>query len=375
MSTKILLKDPLNYSDALKYVLDIITINEKSNVVGSGKYAYAKYPGDVDVFETVDTDLSKVDAIELYSNLISTIAVEIMMSGKEILLNDFKAGADKRYKMDEKMTVYNRKKFSNSLCIDDLIDHQDHMELDKMNEKQFTEKLKTYSVLRWTLHELATGKKYLIKSKIITLSEAICMPDLVKMDVISYIEGRLQSLEVVYLFKFKGNPIQELGEYEERMRADFVKYSSQEHYNPLKLMKRVMAYSMYINCSEIVKLLTPLYSENMSALNQVIADVEILRDLVEKHKQPPIGIMLLEVLRFKKRLYNHLQPDVCEKIDRVKPIWLKWKKSGWFDAKTFLCVINELEENLKPIIFNLSKEYIDKITSKFNTIRCRPITL
>ncbi len=375
MSTKVLLKDPSDYPDSLKYVLDVVTINETPNVVGSAKYMAAKYSGDVDVFESVNVDMNKKDAVDLYSNLISTIAIEIMMTNRKILFNGSKAGTDTRFQMTDEMSKYNRKKFANNLCLMNLISHCEHEELDKMNEEEFKDKLKKLHVLRWSLHELAAKKKQLRGDKVMTLNEAICMPDMVKIDVISYIEGRLQSIEVVYIFKYKNKPIQDLGDYEERMRSDFEKYSSPEHYNPLKLMKRVFAYSRVIDCGEIIKLFTPLYAADMSALNQIVADIEILRNLVEMQPHCPISIMLLEVNGFKKRLYNHKQSDVCNKLEPITDIWLEWKDTGYFNSELFLSIINELEKDLKVIIFDLSKTFMDKITAKFNTIECRPIDL
>nr|QBK92612.1 MAG: nucleotidyl transferase [Pithovirus LCPAC401] len=375
MSTKVLLKDPSDYPDSLKYVLDIVTINETPNVVGSAKYMAAKYSGDVDVFESVNVDMNKKDAVELYSNLISTMAIDIMMTDRKILFNGSKAGADVRFQMKDEMTKYNRKRFANNLCSNNLINHCEHVEFDKMNEEEFKDKLKKFHVLRWTLRELATKKKHLRGGKVMTLNEAICMPDLVKIDVISYIEGRFQSVEVVYLFKYRNKAIQDLGDYEERMRSDFDKYSSPEHYNPLKLMKRIFAFSRVIDCGEVIKLFTPLYSADMSALNQIVADIEIIRDLVEKQSNPPINIMLLEVNGFKKRLLNHNQPDVCNKLESITDIWIEWKNTGYFDSELFLSIINELETELKVIIFDLSKTFMDKITAKFNTIECRPIDL
>ena len=202
-------KDPSQYPPSLKFVLDVITINEKANVVGSAKYLGMKYAGDVDVFDPVNVNMDKEAALKMYETLISTIASEILMTDRKIIFNEFKAGIDKRFELEG-----DRKNFIYSLCKQNLITNKEHLYLNSLNDIKFDSSLKSLYVLKWTLTELIKKQKKLRKGKIITLREALGMTSLVKMDVISYIESRLQSIELVYVFKYQGKNIQELGDYE-----------------------------------------------------------------------------------------------------------------------------------------------------------------
>nr|QBK93378.1 MAG: nucleotidyl transferase [Pithovirus LCPAC404] len=388
--SNIAIRNPNDYSEALKFVLDIVTINERPNVVGSAKYRGFKYSSDVDVFEAVSVNTCKEEAIALYANLISTIAAEIAMTNREILFNNFRAGMDNRYcfNITGKTTKCDMTKITDKLCSKGLICHEKHVELDKLACKgcweEFAEQLRKLRTVRWKILDLINQRTILPLGKVMTLREAICMTSLVKLDVISYIEGRLQSVEVIYLFKYtdknrRQQAIQDLEDYTERIKEDFSRYSSKEHYDPLKLMKRLWSYSNFINCNKIVNLLLPLYTSDMSALNQVVADIEILRELIENHRMQPVKIMLLEATGFKKRLFNHLELEQYKKvyshIDCVTTLWADIENGGKFDKETFLMMINELEHYLKKVIKKLSNEFLQKARSSFNTVKCRPINL
>ena len=369
---KIVVRDPDNYPDSLKFVLDIVTINETPNVVGSAKYMGMSYASDVDVFEDILMKTNKKEAVELYANLIATIASEIAMTDRKILFNGFKAGMDNRYSFE--MTEHTKKNEAavelNKLCAKNLIDHDKHKELNSLlckgDWKEFNEQIRLLRTIRWTVLELIEQKKHLTAGKSMTLQEAIAMPSLVKLDVISYIESKVQA-------------IQDLGDYMVRMKEDFDRYSSVEEYNPLKLMKRLWAFSNFIHCGEIVKLLLPLYRSDMSALNQVVADIEIMRDLVTKQEQIPTKTILIESAGFKKRMFNHLDVKgyrrVHSHLDGIIRLWVDYENGRKFDKNTFLQLINELEQYLKPIIKKISNDFLKKAILEFNKVRCRPIDL
>ena len=103
--TTVRVRDPESYPASLKYVLGIVSINEMYNIVGSAKYLGVKYAGDTDVFESVNMNTDRDNALEQYASLVSTIAFKILILEGKIILNDFKAGEDKRFKISNRSAV------------------------------------------------------------------------------------------------------------------------------------------------------------------------------------------------------------------------------------------------------------------------------
>ena len=208
---QIALRNVEEFPDSLKFVLNIVTMNEVPKVVGSKAYLTHKYPGDVDVFEQVVVQLPKENALKFYTNNFQTIAQEIAMTNREILFNEFKAGIDQRYnyKIDEdttseELTLLTQCLKNKNLLTDIQCDNLMKYISDNMAYK---DELKLLSTVRWDIKEVIKGEKELPYNGHIYLKDALHMDSVIKLDVISYIEGRLQSVETFYDLKYVENNV------------------------------------------------------------------------------------------------------------------------------------------------------------------------
>ena len=86
------IRNPENYPEYLKFVLDLITFNEVPNVIGSYRYNVQKYPGDIDLFERVVISLDVDQAAKFYEEQFKIIFQKLLVNSKKIFINDFKVG-------------------------------------------------------------------------------------------------------------------------------------------------------------------------------------------------------------------------------------------------------------------------------------------
>ena len=369
-SKELLIRDPENFPEQLKLALDLITINEDSNVVGSSAYKIHKYPSDVDVFESVTVDSSRDKALDFYVNQFKNIMQRLIVYSKYVKVNDFKSGIDSRFDISipDNSTIYQRRKavvaLSNILDIPDTV--VVNLYKSASNAENFREELRYLKTIRWTPEEIIKGCTQLIDGKTITLKEALSMNAVTKLDVITWISGRYQSVEAFYNLRYNElgqikefNP---LGNYVQGLLEDIEHYSSKDNYTPLKVAKRLWSLSRVIECNELTNALNPLMSLSVAALNQIHADAEVLSDLLKQklsHKE--ITKVFLELLTFHKRAANHLSGESYHKfqmlINTVFPIWKNWKHSRELQT-------NKLKVILKNVM-NILQSIINKEASKF----------
>ncbi|HLX52883.1 MAG TPA: hypothetical protein VKR58_03025, partial [Aquella sp.] len=234
--SRILLRDPDGFPTELKFLLDIITINEIPKVVGSYAYANHRYPSDVDVFDQVTLRLNKKQAAEEYTRLFKNIFQKLLILSNDVYINDFKTG-----------------------------EHDG-------------------KPIRWTVTQILNGYQILGNLKVMKLETALSMEAVTKLDIIAYIGGKYQSIEVFYNLRYTENEEQldfyPLGSYAKSLLEDVEKYSSKEFYAPLKVAKRLWSLSRVTACEELFEAIDPLMRSEAAALNQVKSDLEILRDLL-----------------------------------------------------------------------------------------------
>jgi len=81
--------------DELKQIIEQVTIISSVSPVGTYKYKVFQYPGDIDLFEKINSPLSRPDFIANTAQRIKTIIQSIILSDV-IYFIEFKAGIDSR---------------------------------------------------------------------------------------------------------------------------------------------------------------------------------------------------------------------------------------------------------------------------------------
>lgn len=351
------IRDPETYPEKLKYVLDLMTINEEPNVVGSTAYIEHKYPSDVDVFELVTVNYNALEAKKFYAQQLKSIIRKISLDNKICFL-DFKAGLDPRFVYD--INSNDKRSFINNLYNKNLITDDEYNRLIAGDD----EILKILSVLRWSPEEVNNGFKVLRNNVGISFEEAIGQNTIIKLDVSRWIVTRYVSVEVFYNLNYIDNNNQlvsynPLGDYVPSLIKDIQKYSLPEYYNPLKIAKRLWSLSRIGSYDKVIEKINPILASDAAALNQVNSDIEVLIEMLDK-RCGEYNKMLIQILGFQKRIANHN----LENIDQIN----QYINNIYNLSDTPIVNINLIINNLKnislilvDIIIKLSSDYIENI--------------
>lgn len=372
-------RNPEDYPDRLKFILDELTMNETPKVVGSTAFLVHKFPSDVDVFESTMMRVDRETALEFYQNAFQNIIQKILVD-VDLFYLDFKAGEDVRFNQEDQTQT----EMIERLLRENLISRQEADQLIKMYLDEFEEALRQKRVLRWSPEEILEGKKSLPCYKTITLKEALSQPAVVKLDTAAWILGRYQSIEVFYSLQYDPGtgPIAfyPLGSYVHNLMEDVNKYSSIKYYSPLKLAKRLWSLARVINCQELMDELGPLFSSDSAALNQIQSDAELLIDLLslkdEKSslshydselREKNIREVFMELLGFEKRIINHLS---LFQYKRAKPLlsqffqyWVHWINTRELSREPIILLLEKIRELLMEEILGKSEVFLKDVTA------------
>jgi len=322
------IKDPKKYSKDVLNVLDIIT-TKRTYPVGSYKYKIHKYPGDIDIFESIIGCCSFNEAKLSIMKKIQTIAKKVKKS-KIMFLGDFKAGVDDRMKVYigtiklGKIKDYNEKLIKRdikNLYDQRLITRKFYNTLNKLvksklsvNEWEYlNEVLRSKYIVRWTNDEIIKGWKILPLNKKLYLDEALTHNSTVKIDLLVKINNRFTEVTnyffLIYRDRKKNTNIlnAELADYIQSINEDIYKYSSKEHKNSLKLVKRLFnKYTTLTNKQDIyskeLKKMAPLFDSEAARLSQIVEECTVLQDIQNKVKSAPQAAMKKQIQSFKERI-------------------------------------------------------------------------
>lgn len=372
-------RDPKDYPEKLKFILEQITINEIPKVVGSTAYITHKYPSDVDVFEDVSVNKEKEEAVLFYVKAFQNIIQKININSK-LFFADFKIGEDTKYIFEKEIEDTNmreRKQITIYLYKNNLVTNDDYEKLlsllGEADQNDFNMIIRKYRVLRWSPEEVLAGKKESYGGSYISLKEAIAQNALIKLDVISWITSRYLSIEVFFNLKYikDGEYVSfyPMGSYKESLLKAVEFYSSRENYNPLKVAKRLWSLSRISDCGNLLEAINPLLSSDAAALNQVIADIETINIMLENkynnmYTFEDYDKIFLQILGFKKRIYNHSLEKYDKIFDEVYDIWVKYNESN----ENVVCSKNRLtylldimDKKLSELVFVQSKQYVEEL--------------
>lgn len=374
MSTNVTIRDADTYPEKLKLILDLITINETPKVVGSYSYKNHKYPSDVDVFEKVLVKYDKIKAMKFYAHNFKNIIMKLQLYPKFIMISDFKIGEDIIYKpyynklvemkSDDNNILVKKETIINELKNKQLISDSDINDINS-NKIDLTELIRNKMILRWTPQEILNEYKKTSSGKIISLSNAIDTNGIIKLDIITWIFDRFQSIEIFYnLWYYQDKFIQfhPLSERIDSLIHDINKYSSDKYYSPLKVAKRVWTLSNLTKCVPLFQVLDQLMSSDAAALNQIQSEIEILeyilsnnnnKNLLHPITKKVISKLMVEIIGLDKRLINHLGSDIYEK--EIYPL-LQNINTICYNFNNQITLCNDLLYNLKLISEILERE-------------------
>lgn len=338
------LRDPEDFPEELKFLLNIVTINEVPKVVGSYAYAEHKYPSDVDVFERVSVNLDKESSVIFYADQFRNMYQKLIVIDK-FYINDFKAGI---YPNGEP--------------------------------------------IRWNIQEVLQG----FSSGGVSLREALSQKAVVKLDIIAWISGKFQSVEVFYNLRFRESGVAKeylefypLRDYVMSLLEDIKMYVSPSEYNPLKVIKRLWSLSRIQNCQDLIEIIDPLLSSDVAALNQLKSDIEILIALnlkfysqIENQStlvipamnsrsqrwHTDINRMFFQVLSISKRLLNHSNLiDMTSFNEEIFNYWERYRADGIpLDFKYINDRLKSVIDILNAYITSEGKKYLEMITKMGN---------
>lgn len=398
-------RDPLTFSSELNEVLSAITMGTNTTPVGSFKYQQQKYPGDIDIFETIEVSLPRDQAKEYFAQRISNVAMRVS-GDPDLIFSDFKAGFDERLKIDigklEKDTIvgYEHRavheaidRLKNEALISDT-EHTDLVALIKENPstdewEELKEAVRQLFTLRWTLSELMAQEKILRGNKIISLADAIDN-SLVKIDLLAPVTKIGGYTEVTTIFNLiyiengvSKNFTEKMADYRDSVTKDVLAFFDKKHRKHLKGAKRLWLLSTILKDNEVTAKLMPLLADsNAAALNQVISESEVVRRILSpEHKIfcSPVGHRLLrQIGSFEKRILENttdIPVDLLSNPDDglLRSIFESLQKDCPRDAANADAIVvseetkdlanknlERLEEMVFGIVDNLAKDFLLK---------------
>lgn len=389
------LRSPDSYTFSLNKVLEVVTIQKGTLPVGSFKYNIHKYPGDVDIFEKVDTCCSLKDAKEKVAMEIQQMIKRIRAS-QDIYLGDFKAGKDERFEInigkwseittenpEPTLSNYNVKAIKRE--VQELRDEK-LISLDEFNQFQtlivdnptfdewqdLSDALRDHTVLRWTSSDLIQGFITLPGAVKLSLEDAIAQKTLVKVDVWARINGRYMEVTNFFMLTASDNKgkkliqlTQELPDYGKSIARDVIFYSSPDHKKTLKALKRLWSLALFRDDFALAARISPLFSSRAAALHQINGEAEVLAMMLRKLPDPPLAQIMEQIDSFKPRIdqLNELSEKNEELFQMINDIVGPFYKSpvGEYDkfeeAAEMLDQLQKvLGEIVEELIYNQAKE-------------------
>jgi len=316
------------FSDSVKKAIHLVTFDPDILPVGSFFYKINKYPSDIDILEKTYGCCSLDEAVRQWAKDIQEKAIDLYMERKNgYYLADFKIGLD-----------YGAKD----------------------------------PILRWKLPELIAMNKQ-TSTGYKTLSDALKDPTLVKMDIFAPINGRyVEVSNIFYLIEVDryGNETHLFPwkDYSEALKHDIQKYSSEEFFNPMKVLKRMWVLARIRDDKEMLRKISPIFNSDVSIIYQVVGDIATLIDMIKKIPDPPYDYFYNEISTFKDRLsVVNLDFDEAEIFDLIDVI-----TNNMITGDSLIIYLQKMNDILKKYlnaytityankrkIFPISQEYME----------------
>lgn len=308
---------------------------------GSSTYKIQKYPGDLDLYDVFLKCCSIDEVIRKFETIIVKIATDIK-NEKLHYFSEFKAGLDNRYDINigsikNGTFDINRKEVKNKskkLFEKNLLNKNEYFIITQILDKdlKFTLNGDDYDVLhyifrnrkivRWSLEDILQRYIILPDNTLLTLYNALHIQTHVKIDMITYINGKFTEVTNFYiLIENKNGHIyninldynfldrnQAKNIYDKQIKDEIEKlYFSNMYYSPFKMAKRIWAYSRLFKDKYTVEILLPIISGNISLLYQIKSEIDAIIRIYYISKSIPINSINLQIDGMKFRISNVIQ--------------------------------------------------------------------
>lgn len=349
----------------------------KAKYFGSIDYKAQPYPGDIDMIEEINLCCSREEACKKVERIIKLITKRILRT-EGYYFSEFKAGIDERFKINigKRLKGYNYsrvRKELKELLQKKLLTNEEYKKLINLSKEKVTkeqhellyEELRKYWLLRWTSKEIKSGVKILRGNKEIKLREAICMKSPVKIDVITYINGKyIEVTNIFFLYYRKKNKGRKHGitqddkiDIRESLRKEIIKYSkSAIHYSPFKMIKRMWSLARIEKDDKMLKVLTPLIRSSVSLLWMIKSEISTiikLIDLKNRKLSKKIGDQILTQI-------ENMRQSISSIIDiKINEKYIYKKMDKISDTNKWSEAVKELKEINKYIITIINRETED----------------
>ena len=279
------------------------------NIVGSIAYKAQKYPGDIDMNETYLGRGTVRSVAATVAHRFQAMARAVRAT-PGVYLGDFKAGLDKRYALPTGAVVRGRlvrydagqlRRAVGSLHTRGLLSFEEYnewlravLDFPQWGEyKAMLEVFRSKYVVRWTLRDLIAGRRTLPHGVVLELDDALTHKTVVKMDVLTLVDGRYTEASNWYILKTRtpsGRLVQMTAGFDtsftEMLIYDLLTYAERTKHKAMKLAKRLWSYSIHTKDYATLNALSPLFQSDAAALNQVLATVETLQMLHTRRAAP-----------------------------------------------------------------------------------------
>lgn len=370
-------KPKSSYPDNVLKEFSLISVNEdKSMPIGSYSYRYARFPGDIDLYEQIDSCCTTETAINSFIREIKRIILNVINKPNHYFL-EVKCGTDERFDLAKLLIFKNGRLIinndfimainnlynSNLLSEDEFKIIQDVINLSIANRaaqleyETLVELLRKHLILRWNVEEILLEVKRLPGGELINLYDAIKQKSQINIEIITYFNGRfidMSNFFVLVEHDEDGNihminlPQEYYTDFPnffiEGLKSSVEKlYYSKLNFNPFKMLKRIWSLAKFLKDKNMILKIVPFMSSNVGAINQIKNDLGTLVKIFKKVTYPQKELITKELSEMKDRVSNIIEYD--------DKFLLNFNK----EIDNLISMINQINPNNNEIINKLEE--------------------
>lgn len=288
----------------------LISFEQGKEAIPFGSVVYRAQPfaADIDTFQLFRGCCSIDETVKVFEKELIRVTKDIL-SHKDRLITEFKAGLDQRYDIDigpmvnsiyfpnenvirKNVDEYHKKGLFNDIermAIVNALNSQLSGQ-DKYDAIYFT--YRNRRIVRWSTEEILKGYKMLAGDYKMTLHEALKAKSFVKIDMIAFIDGKYTEVtNFVIMYYLKEDGTREMvnlsfdfldkrqlsHSFDKQMKEEIEKlYFSNMYYSPFKCIKRMWTYARHFHLREVVLEYLDLATGQISNLYQIKSQVEAI---------------------------------------------------------------------------------------------------
>lgn len=335
--------------------------NYEPRIMGSYKLRSSLYSSDIDLFSKIDLNVPEPEKF-IYKNFRKMF--NNLMTNENVYLIDFKCGLDDVLYQelnnveDIKQFYTDRKKFIKPIFYKNL------MSIDNLDElKEFCRKLYT---LRWDFIDINKGFKILYPDRKKSFIDSIKDKTLIKLDIISYINGDFVEISNIYEFYDDGKGINidekiSRSKILKSIKEDIEKFKKDKNY--VKVFKRYFVIAKLNKDFKLLKLLSNMFNSNIGLLYKSISDFKTIIQLLAL-KKPPLNRIFDNIQLIKSNLSNIFEFPFNDEIFRMIDNISRTKNINVIIEK-----INSIVDILSNIVNNNVLKYIKNRKSLYNILK------